>query len=44
MLRGAPIAKRFDFATDDSLGKWQIRATDVLTGNSVSKDLEVAGR
>jgi glycosyl hydrolase family 42 (putative beta-galactosidase) len=43
LLRGAPIAKRFDFATGDSSGKWRIRATDVLTGNSASKDLEVAG-
>ncbi len=43
LLRGAPIAKRFDFATNDSSGKWRIRATDVLTGNSASKDLEVAG-
>jgi hypothetical protein len=42
-LRGAPITKRFDFSTDDSSGKWRIRATDVLTGNSASKDLEVAG-
>ena len=42
LLRGAPIAKQFDFATDDSPGKWRIRATDVLTGNSASKDLEVA--
>jgi hypothetical protein len=44
LLRGAPVAKRFDFATDDSLRKWRIRATDVLTGNSASKDLESRGR
>jgi hypothetical protein len=42
LLHGVPVAKRFDFASDDATGKWRIRATDVLTGNSASKDLEVA--
>jgi hypothetical protein len=42
LLHGVPVAKRFDFASDDGTGKWRIRATDVLTGNSASKDLEVA--
>ena len=42
LLRGAPVAKRFDFATADAPGKWRIRATNVLTGNSASKDLELA--
>jgi hypothetical protein len=40
LLRGASIAKRFAFETDSS-GSWRIRATDVLTGNSASKDVEV---
>jgi hypothetical protein len=30
------------FATADAPGKWRIRATNVLTGNSASKDLELA--
>ena len=44
LLRGAPVAKRFDFATTDAPGKWRIRATDVLTGGTAVKELEVERR
>jgi hypothetical protein len=30
LLRGAPVAKPFEFAASDATGKWQIRARDVL--------------
>jgi hypothetical protein len=45
LLRGAPVAKPFEFAASDATGKWQIRARDVLTGETAVQSLEVvAGR
>jgi hypothetical protein len=44
ILRGAPVAKQFDFAASDAPGKWQIRARDVLTGKSAVRSFEIEGR
>jgi hypothetical protein len=41
ILRGAPVAKQFDFAATDAPGKWQIRARDVLTGEIAVRSLEI---
>ena len=42
LLRGAPVAKQFRFAATDASGKWQIRARDVLTGETAAHSLELA--
>ncbi len=44
ILRGAPVARQFDFAATDAPGKWQIRARDVLTGETAAQSFELEGR
>ncbi len=44
LLRGAPVAKRFDFGTSDAPGKWQIRARDVLSGETAAHSLELVAK
>jgi len=42
IVRGAPVARQFDFAATDAPGMWRIRATDVLTGETATLSLELA--
>ena len=44
ILRGASVARQFTFATTDAAGKWQIRARDVLTGETAAQSLELKRR
>jgi hypothetical protein len=41
LLRGGKGSKRLDFAVNDMAGTWEIRATDVLTGNAVMQEIVV---
>jgi hypothetical protein len=41
IVRGAPVAKQFDFAPTDAPGNWQIRARDMLTGEIAMRSFEL---